>query len=155
MAFHTGTSSPPTPRDCDAKWSSSNCSKTCGGGQRSEKYAIKAAAVGNGKACNFTNGTTRSFVCNTNACGLLAFLLFAYRIHCGYKHGTSFLLKLQRQARQPRVTATPNGSPKKLARKAAAQDNAARSTPFKPLPFEPAKYARQPTIPSEHCRVIL
>ena len=55
--------------NCDAKWTSSNCTKACGGGSRTEKYVVKTASAGTGVRCNATNGTTRTFACNTNACG--------------------------------------------------------------------------------------
>ena len=57
------------PVNCDAKWTSSNCTKACDGGSRNEKYVIKTASAGTGKTCDANNGTTRTFACNTQKCG--------------------------------------------------------------------------------------
>ena len=59
---------------CNATWKAVGlaCSKSCGGGVRGEKYEVQTAASGVGaKACEATNGTTRTVACNTQLCGML------------------------------------------------------------------------------------
>ena len=59
-----------TPINCVGSYSSFNvCSKSCGGGNQTQTFAITTDAANGGSACSATNGQVNIQACNTQACG--------------------------------------------------------------------------------------
>ena len=57
------------PVNCVGSWSGFGaCSKSCGGGTRSQTYTVTTAAANGGSACPHTNGQVDTQQCNTQGC---------------------------------------------------------------------------------------
>jgi serine/threonine protein kinase len=60
----------PCPVDCVGKWSTfGSCSKTCGGGVKSQTFHVTTAAAHGGKSCQYSDGQAgRDVRCNMQPC---------------------------------------------------------------------------------------
>ena len=59
----------PSPIDCVGSWGEwSNCSETCGGGQKTRDYSITTPAENGGDECPAEDGDIITQDCNTQAC---------------------------------------------------------------------------------------
>jgi hypothetical protein len=83
------------PVDCIGAWSEwSDCSRECGGGIKSQRFAISTPALNDGVSCTFIGGSVRTEECNKTECSVDCIGEWSELSECSKECGGGFQSRL-------------------------------------------------------------